>query len=99
MLFRSRTAQPGERGRERAADLLRDLGQPQRVDRGGMAVQDLHEAQTCETRLQAVQQLRGLHERRALPDLQALTGGGLRGWWNNRCLSSEVKAAISELQG
>lgn len=93
-----RTAQTGARGRERAADLLRELGQSQRVDRGGMALEDLREAQTCETKLPAVQQLRKLREKRALPDLRALTTGGLKGWWANRCLRSEAEAAIREMQ-
>lgn len=93
-----RTAEPGApRGRRRAADLLTELGYAQRIDQFGRALQDLREASTCEGRLSAVKRLRPLRDRRALPDLRALMGGGMVGWWENRCVRSEADAAIKEM--
>lgn len=93
-----RTAEPAAaRGRARAADLLTELGQAGRIDRGGMAWQDLREATTCEERLAAVQRLRPLKERRARPDLEALLEGGMKGWWEHRCVRDAARAALDEL--
>jgi len=93
-----RTGQPGAHGRQHAAELLKRLGQAARVDRAGMAIQDLREVESCEQRLDAVRQLRSLRDPRALPELEALMGGGLGGWWKNRCLRTETAAAIAEIR-
>jgi len=94
-----RTAEPGApRGRSRAAKLLTELGHADKIDRLGMALQDLREAGSCEARLAAVQRLRPLRDRRALPELEALAGGGLKGWWENRCVRAEAQAAIDEIK-
>lgn len=93
-----RTGQPGGRGRQRAAELLKRLDQSTLVDRFGMASQDLREADSCEQRLAALRKLRALRDPRALPKLEALLGGGIAGWWNNRCLRDEAEAAIAEIK-
>lgn len=96
-LLAQRTAQPGAQGRRRAVRLLEKAGLARRVDRFGLAIQDLREASNCEDRLDAVRRLRQLRDRRALPELQAQMGGGLQGWWRNRCLRDETQAAINEI--
>lgn len=95
----ARVIEPGApRGRRRAAELLDKLGQSERIDQAGWALQDLREASSCEARLAAVKRLHPLRDPRARKELEALTAGGLAGWWNNRCVRSEAAAALEALR-
>jgi hypothetical protein len=94
-----RTAEAGAPlGRSRAAALLQELGHGDRIDRAGMALEELREAQSCEQRLAAVRKLRPLRDARAKADLEALLTGGLQGWWENRCVRDEARAALDAIQ-
>jgi tetratricopeptide (TPR) repeat protein len=94
-----RTAEAGAPlGRARAAELLQELGHGDRIDRAGMALEELREADHCDERRSAVLKLRTAGDARALPALEELLGGGVRGWWDNRCLRDEAKAAIGDIR-
>lgn len=96
--LRKRTAEPGPRGRERAAELLRAMGQKSRIDAGGYALADLQEAQSCEQMLPAVRRLGELRERRALPQLKSYLEGGMGNWFKYRCLREDARKAIAQIE-
>jgi class 3 adenylate cyclase len=96
-----RTSQPGRKGAERAAQLLKEQGQSGRIDRGAMALNNFSEAETCEDRLEAVKVLRALREVRALPVLEQTLHTGFRGIFQqdqHRCFRREAEATIDELK-
>lgn len=96
-----RTAQPGRKGAQRAATLLTELGQADRIDRRGLAVTELSEAPACEERLAAVRTLRKLRDPRTLPALRESVRRNvstLFGEDKNRCLRAEAEKAIAELE-
>lgn len=96
-----RTGQPGRRGAQRAATLLREQGQERRIDRGGMALTELNEATTCEERLAAIRTLRELRDTRALPVLRTFAQRSFRDLFQedrNACLRAEAGSTIAELE-
>lgn len=93
-----RTAQPGQLGAQRAAQLLETLGASERIDRYNLALVALKEGVRCEDRLEAVRQLRKLRDRRAVPELRQASEWGFGSMFKNSCLRDEARAALAELQ-
>ncbi|HUP92365.1 MAG TPA: adenylate/guanylate cyclase domain-containing protein, partial [Solimonas sp.] len=93
-----RTGQPGWAGRAQAAALLRELGQSERIDRFGYAVQELEGRSECADRLAAVRELRALKDPRALPHLEKALDRGFTAWFRQSCLRTEAQQAIDELK-
>lgn len=96
-----RTGQPGRRGAQRAAALLREQGQDRRIDRAGMAITELNEAPTCQERLEAVKTLREVGDARALAPLRDSLRRSFRGLFQddrNACLRAEAQQAIADLE-
>jgi class 3 adenylate cyclase len=96
-----RTGQPGRKGAQRAAALLKELNQEGRIDQRGLAVTELAEAPTCEERLVAVRHLRLLRDPGALPALQESVRRNFSILFQqdkNQCLRTEAEKTIAELQ-
>ncbi|HUS25611.1 MAG TPA: hypothetical protein VM369_11750, partial [Candidatus Binatia bacterium] len=93
-----RTSQPGALGRQRAIELLTDVGQPRAIDRTGALLEDLKDAETCNARREVVKKLRAQRDPRALPALKATLQGGLGGWIANLCLRADAEAAVREIE-
>jgi class 3 adenylate cyclase len=96
-----RTGQPGRRGAQRAAALLKEQGQAGRIDRAGMAITDFNEAPTCEERLAAIRTMRELRDLRALPVLRGATQRSFKDMFRedkNGCLRDEAAKTIVELE-
>ena len=93
-----RTWQAEDLGGQRAADLLTEIGHADRIDPYFSGMKALSQATTCEAKRAAIAQVRGLHDPRSLPALQALRGHGISGWFKSSCYRSEAQAAIEEIQ-
>lgn len=93
-----RTGELGTRGAIRAAELLEELGQSQRIDPVLTGTRELSTASSCEDKQKAIQQLRVLGDPRALPALRESMGSGIKAWFGNSCFRGDAKAAIKEIE-
>jgi class 3 adenylate cyclase len=93
-----RTGQTKDRGSQRAADLLNELGFADRIDPYFVAIEQLERADSCDAKHAAISRVRAMHDPRTLPALRAMLGNGIGGWFKSSCYRSQAKEAIAEIQ-
>lgn len=94
-----RTGQAGLRGRYDAFYLLKDSGNPDKIDKVGLNIWDLRELNECPLKKVAIQELKRLNDPRALPALKEVTKMGIWKIFQTNCLRADVKEAIKQLEG
>lgn len=93
-----RTGRSGLRGRYDAFYLLKDSGNPDKIDKVGLNIWDLRELKECSLKKVAIQELSRLDDTRALPALQEVAGMNLWKTLKYNCLRKDIKLAVKQLE-
>ncbi len=88
-----RTAETGLHGRNRARELLVELGHEAQIGHAGYARLELQDRKRCESKMPAVRLLGEHGDASDVPRLEALVDG----FFENRCLRKPVKNALEQL--
>ncbi|MFT6386667.1 MAG: class 3 adenylate cyclase [Cellvibrionaceae bacterium] len=93
-----RSGKSGLQGRYDAFYLLKDSGNPDKIDKVGLNIWDLRELKECSLKKVSIQELKRLGDPRALPALQEVANMGLWKIIKYNCLRTEVIEAIKQLE-